>query len=122
MFSVSWVVDEVIKQQDATRGYVLVQEFQSLNSACRITALPVMMIMHATLQQESGCAPPAPVMSMHAITHSCHHSVSTIVLANSLMVCLLVCIDASTFYDALRSACDVTIAYLDTSHSLYEGR
>jgi len=51
MFSVARVIDEVIEQQNATRRYVLVQECQCLDSACRITVLSVMMIMPVTLQQ-----------------------------------------------------------------------
>ena len=113
MFSVTRVVDKVIKQQNATRGYVLVQKCQCLNSACRITALSVAMIMPVTLQHASGA-----VLFVHAIKHSCHRSLTNIVLANGLIVC----VDANTFCDTLRWACAVTIAYPDTDHSLCEGR
>ncbi len=51
MFSVARVIDEVIEQQNATRGYVLVQQCQCLDGACRNTVLSVMMIMPVTLQQ-----------------------------------------------------------------------
>ena len=85
MFSVTRVIDEVIKQQNATRGYVLVEKCQCLNSACRTTALSVAMIMPVTLQQASGAV---KVLFVHAIKHSCHHSLTKIVLANGLIVCV----------------------------------
>jgi len=90
MFSVARVIDEVIEQQNATRRYVLVQECQCLNSACRITELFVMMIMPVTLQQARGaCRELLKVLNMHVTKHSCHHSLKDFVSANGLMGVLM---------------------------------